>query len=82
MPSFRVDISTSSFKYKQSPIKERCQSKYIPEYWRKLSLDQKTISPCCEDRLSELTTKQIDRIIDMEKIKNILNDNKNKREQI
>lgn len=41
-------------------------------------MDQKTIHPSCEDRLSELTTRQIDRIIDMEKIRSVLNDKKAK----
>lgn len=41
-------------------------------------MDQKTIRPSCEDRLSELTTSQIDRIIDMEKIRSFLNSRKKK----
>lgn len=41
-------------------------------------MDQKVIRPSCEDRLSELTTSQIDRIIDMEKIKSVLHDKKKK----
>jgi hypothetical protein len=40
-------------------------------------MDQKVIKPNEEDRLSKLTIKQIDRIIDMEKIKYALKDKKN-----
>ena len=39
-------------------------------------MDQKKIVPNREDRLSQLTTKQIDRIIDNEKIKGLLYDRK------
>jgi hypothetical protein len=45
-------------------------------------MDQKRISPSCEDRLSELTTGQIDRIIDMERIRTILHDKKRKKEEV
>jgi len=45
-------------------------------------MDQKHIIPSCEDRLSELTTQQIDRIIDMEKIKSVLYDKKNDTKEI
>lgn len=41
-------------------------------------MDQKSIVASKEDRLSKLTTKQIDRIIDMEKIKSLLYDKKRK----
>jgi hypothetical protein len=41
-------------------------------------MDQKVILDSGEDRLSELTTGQIDRIIDMEKIKSLLYDRKRK----
>jgi len=41
-------------------------------------MDQKKIIPSCEDRLSELTTSQIDRIIDNEKLQNLLYSKKNK----
>jgi hypothetical protein len=47
-------------------------------FWTKCGMDQKRISPSCEDRLSELTTGQIDRIIDMERIRTLLNDKKHK----
>lgn len=39
-------------------------------------MDRKKIVPSREDRLSRLTTKQIDRIIDMEKIRSLLYDKK------
>ena len=39
-------------------------------------MDQKIIKPNEEDRLSKLTIKQIDRIIDMEKIKYVLSGKK------
>ena len=45
-------------------------------------MDQKRIGPSCEDRLSELTTNQIDRIIDMQKIRSVLNDKKRKEKEI
>jgi hypothetical protein len=54
----------------------------LPKYWRKLKLDQKTIKPNEEDRLCQLTTKQIDRIIDMEKIKHVLNGKKEGKEEL
>jgi hypothetical protein len=41
-------------------------------------MDQKKISSSREDRLSQLTTTQIDRIIDMEKIRSLLYDKKRK----
>ena len=41
-------------------------------------MDQKNIIPSKEDRLSQLTTTQIDRIIDMEKIRSLLYDKKRK----
>jgi hypothetical protein len=41
-------------------------------------MNQKVILDSGEDRLSELTTGQIDRIIDMEKIKSLLYDRKRK----
>ena len=41
-------------------------------------MDQKRIIPSCEDRLSELTTTQIDMIIDNEKMQNLLYSNKQK----
>jgi hypothetical protein len=41
-------------------------------------MDQKTILPSKEDRLSQLTTKQIDRIIDMQKIRSLLYNKKRK----
>lgn len=49
---------------------------YIPKYREKLNLGDKQILEPSEDRLSELTTKQIDRLIEMEKIKNLLSTNK------
>jgi hypothetical protein len=45
-------------------------------------MDQKHIKPSCEDRLSELTTGQIDRIIDMEKIRTLLYDKKVKAKEV
>lgn len=45
-------------------------------------MDQKRISPSCEDRLSELTTGQIDRIIDMERIRTLLHDKKRKAQEV
>jgi hypothetical protein len=45
-------------------------------------MDQKHVNPSCEDRLSELTTGQIDRIIDMEKIRTLLNDKKVKAKEV
>ena len=47
-----------------------------------MHMDQKRVGPSCEDRLSELTTSQIDRIIDMEKIRSILYDKKKKKKEI
>ena len=41
-------------------------------------MDQKHIVPSKQDRLSQLTTTQIDRIIDMEKIRSLLYDKKRK----
>ena len=41
-------------------------------------MDQKKIVPNKEDRLSKLSTQQIDRIIDMEKIRSLLYDKKRK----
>jgi hypothetical protein len=58
------------------------QEEYLPEYWEKFGLDQKHIVPSCEDRLSELTTRQIDRIIDMERIQSCLYEKKRKTEEV
>jgi hypothetical protein len=70
-------VYTKPFRCKSLPIKERIKREYLPKYWRKLKMDQKVIKPNEEDRLSKLTVKQIDRIIDMEKIKYALKDKKN-----
>lgn len=51
-------------------------AEYMPKYYKKLKLENKKVLNPSEDRLSELTTKQIDRLIEMEKIKSLLNDNK------
>jgi hypothetical protein len=41
-------------------------------------MDQKHVAASCEDRLSELTIRQIDRIIDMERIKSSISDKKHR----
>jgi hypothetical protein len=71
-----VTINTSAFQYKKPALKERTQEKYLPVYWQRCRMDQKKITPSREDRLSQLTTTQIDRIIDMEKIRGLLYDKK------
>lgn len=82
IPTYSIRINTSAFKYKQSFLKEKMQKEYLPQYWEKCRMDQKHINPSCEDRLSELTTGQIDRIIDMEKIRTLLNDKKLKAKDV
>lgn len=76
VPAYSVKINTSCFGCRQPFLKEKTQKQYLPQYWEKCRMDQKRINPSCEDRLSELTTGQIDRIIDMEKIRTLLNDKK------
>lgn len=76
--AFRVTINTTSFNHQKNPLKERTQKQYLPKYWKKCRMDQKKISESREDRLSQLTTTQIDRIIDMEKIRSLLYDKKRK----
>ena len=44
-------------------------------------MDQKRISPSSEDRLSQLTTTQIDRLIDLQKIHTSLSNKKKKMKQ-
>jgi len=44
---------------------QRAKDEYLPKYWEKLHMDQKKIGPSCEDRLTSLSTNQIDRIVDM-----------------
>ena len=76
--AYGVTINTVAFQYKNAPIKERAQRELIPQYWNKFKMDQKIILPSKEDRLSQLTTKQIDRIIDMQKIRSLLYNKKRK----
>jgi hypothetical protein len=65
MQAYRVTINTLSFGHSQSSAKEKAQKELIPHYWNKFHMDRKRIIPSREDRLSRLTTRQIDRIIDM-----------------
>ena len=69
IPAYLIKINTSAFKYKKPPLLQKTQDQHLSKYWFKMGMDQKIIRPSCEDRLSELTTSQIDRIIDMEKIR-------------
>lgn len=78
VPAYLIKINTSAFHYKKPSLLQRTREEHLPRYWAKLGMDQKVIGPSCEDRLSELTTSQIDRIIDMEKIRSVLNDKKRK----
>lgn len=82
MPAYSVKIKTSCFGARQPFLKEKTQKEYLRQYWQKCRMDQKRISPSCEDRLSELTTGQIDRIIDMERIRTLLNDKKLKAREV
>jgi hypothetical protein len=82
IPAYAIRINTSSFGLKGSFLKEKMKQEYLPQYWEKCRMDQKHINPSCEDRLSELTTGQIDRIIDMEKIRTLLNDKKVKAKEV
>lgn len=82
IPAYSIRINTSAFQYKQAPLKERTQKELLPKYWRRFKMDQKQITASCEDRLSELTTSQIDRIIAMEKIRSLLYDKKKKVEDV
>lgn len=82
VPAYLVKINTSCFGSRQPFLKEKTQKQYLPQYWEKCRMDQKRINPSCEDRLSELTTGQIDRIIDMEKIRTLLNDKKLKAQEV
>lgn len=75
-------INTGVFESGKGSLKERMQEEYLPEYWQKFGLDQKHIVPSCEDRLSELTTRQIDRIIDMERIQSSLYEKKRRTEEV
>jgi hypothetical protein len=79
---YRVKINTSAFQYNKPPLLQKIQDEYLPRYWELMHMDQKRVGPSCEDRLSELTTSQIDRIIDMEKIRSILYDKKKKKKEI
>jgi hypothetical protein len=81
VPAYRVKINTSAFQYKKPALLQKIQDEYLPKYWELMHMDQKQVGPSCEDRLSELTTNQIDRIIDMEKIRCILNDKKQKKKE-
>lgn len=50
---------------KGSPLKKKICAEYLPKYYRKLKLSNKKVMSPSEDRLTELTTKQIDRLIEM-----------------
>jgi hypothetical protein len=76
VPAYKICLNTSGFQWRKSSLKEQLQRQYLPHYWRKCGMDQKAVRASGEDRLSELTTGQIDRIIDMEKIKSLLYDRK------
>ncbi len=76
--AYRITVNTSSFQASNSSLKERNHKEYVPKYWKRFKMDQKHIVPSSEDRLSELRTKQIDRIIDMQKIRSLLYDKKRK----
>jgi hypothetical protein len=78
VPAYKVSVNTSDFQFRKCSLKEKLQREYIPYYWEKCRMNQKVILESGEDRLSELTTGQIDRIIDMEKIKSLLYDRKRK----
>lgn len=78
VPAYKINVNISDFQYRKSSLKEKLQKEYIPYYWEKCRMNQKVILASGEDRLSELTTGQIDRIIDMEKIKSLLYDRKRK----
>lgn len=80
--AYTVKINTTAFNFHQPCLKEKTQKEYLPIYWKKIGMDQKKVSPSCEDRLSELTTGQIDRIIDMEKIRSLLYDKKQKSKEL
>ena len=82
LPAYLVKINSTAFHPKKCNLMQRTKLEVIPKYWRQLQMDQKRISPSCEDRLSELTTNQIDRIIDMEKIQSSLQAKKKKEEEV
>lgn len=54
---------SSTINEKGSPVKKRICAEYLPKYHKKLKLSNKKVLDPSEDRLSELTTKQIDRLI-------------------
>lgn len=72
----RSIIISRTVNSKDTACRKRIQDEYLPKYRKKLNLERKAILPPSEDRLSELTIKQIDRLIEMEKIKDLLHDNK------
>ena len=47
----------------EKPLQTKIKQKYIPKYRQQLNLSHTHISEPSIDRLSELTTKQIDRLI-------------------
>lgn len=60
-----IKINTRAFRSKGYSMFQRTKEEYLPKYWEKMRMDQKRISPSGEDRLTQLTTNQIDRIIAM-----------------
>ena len=69
-----LHINSKSLASKVSPIKQKIEKDYIHKCLN--SMKHQHRSEPSEDRLSELTTKQIDRLIEMEKIKTLLKNNK------
>ena len=64
-----IRIKFDSLNNKQSAYRDRIKQRYLPHYVKKMKYSNKKIMHPSEDRLAELTTQQIDRIIHIEKIK-------------
>lgn len=56
---------SNTLNEKGSPIKRKIIAQYMPKFQKKLKLSNKKVLSASQDRLSQLTTKQIDRLIEM-----------------
>jgi hypothetical protein len=63
--AYKVNVNITGFDSRRSSLKERVQGEYLRRFWVQGGLDNKQVSGSKEDRLSGLTTRQIDQIIDM-----------------
>lgn len=52
IPAYKISINVSDFAYRKSSFKEKLQKEYIPHYWEKCRMNQKTVLESSEDRLS------------------------------